>query len=109
MTSHPRPWAALAAAPAVLMLIWLAFAAGRGCGTDAPPKDRPAPEVKAQRAAEEDVAALRERLAAEDVADAAAWQAQIDIATVAPEDGDTDAQLQQLAALARQAKQRNKR
>jgi len=90
------------------MLIWLAFAAGRGCGTDAPPKDRPAPEVKAQRAAEEDVAALRERLAAEDVADAAAWQAQIDHATVVP-DGDTDAQLQQLAALARQAKQRNKR
>lgn len=103
-----RPWAALAAAPAVLMLIWLAFAAGRGCGTDAPPK-RPAPEVKAQRAAEEDVAALRERLAAEDVADAAAWQAQIDLAVTTTEDGDTDTQLQQLAALARQAKQRNKR
>ena len=101
--------AMLAAAPALLLLLWLAFALGRGCSSPPPkPRHTTAPELKAQRATEADVFALRERLAAEDVADAASWQAQIDQAVTAPEDGDTDEQLQRLAALARQAKARRK-
>ena len=102
MTLRPSDLAGLLVAS--LLLLWLAFSAGRGGGPS-----RPAPELKAQRATEADVFALRERLAAEDAADAAEWQAQIDYATAAPEDGDTDTQLEQLAALARQAKARNKR
>lgn len=108
MTTTRRP-DMLAAATGVLLLLWLAVSWGRGCSSPPPkPRRTPAPELKAQRATEEDVFALRERLAAEDVADAAAWQAQIDHATTAPEDGDTDTQLQRLAALARAAKARRK-
>lgn len=107
MTLRPSDLAGLLVA--ALLLLWLAFSAGRGCAPTRAPKPQTLPEIKAQRATEQDVHEMRERLAAEDAEDAAKWQAQIDEAAAPPADGDPDTQLLALAALARQAKARSKR
>jgi len=96
-------------APWAVVLVLLPALAGTRCPGPATPKDRPLPELKAQRATEADVTEMRQRLAEQDAADAAKWQAQIDEAAAPPADGDPDTQLLALAALARQAKQRGKR
>lgn len=96
-------------APWLVVLVLLLALAGTQCPSPPKPRNTPLPEIKAQRATEQDVQEMRVRLAAEDAEDAAKWQAQIDEAAAPPADGDPDTQLLALAALARQAKARSKR